>query len=113
VDIETRTVGQVEIVEFIGNVSLGDGRDKMRAHFRSSLDGGQRQFLFNVRKVDYMDSAAIAETVACFKRAREAGGEVKILLEQGSRIDDLMRLTGLNNVLDVFSDESEALASFG
>ena len=58
-----------------------------------------------------MDSAGIGELVACYKRAKEKDGTVKLLNPSG-KVYDLLQLTKLEEVFDTYRDESEALGSF-
>ena len=75
------------------------------------LDGGKQHILLNLQKVSYMDSAGIGELVACYKRAKEKEGTVKLLNPSG-KVYDLLQLTKLEEVFDTYRDEKEALVSF-
>ena len=57
-------------------------------------------------------SAGISETVACFKRARELGGAIKMLLNADGKPAQVFQITSLDRVFEIFYDESAALASF-
>ena len=58
-----------------------------------------------------MDSAGIGELVACYKRAAEAGAKLKLLNPSG-RVSDLLSLTKLQQVFDIYNDEKDALVSY-
>jgi len=75
------------------------------------LDAGNHHILLNLEKVSYMDSAGIGELVACYKRSKEKGGNVKLLNPSG-KVYDLLSLTKLEEVFETFKDEKEALVSF-
>jgi anti-sigma B factor antagonist len=58
-----------------------------------------------------MDSAGIGELVACYKRAKEKGGNVKLLNPSG-KVLDLLTLTKLEEVFETYRQEQEAVGSF-
>ncbi len=58
-----------------------------------------------------MDSTGLGELIACLKRVRERGGVIK-LLKPTRRVYDVLQLTRLNEVFDIFDDERNALGSF-
>ena len=110
--IGSRKIGKVNVLGFQGKLTRGAGDLAMRERFVSLLDSGERKFVFDFRDVPYMDSAAIGETVACLKRAREKQGLLKVVLVPGSRPSELFRMTSLDRAFEVYSDEPQALASF-
>ena len=83
----------------------------MRERVTELLDGSNQNILLNLEKVGYMDSAGIGELVACYKRAKEKDGTVKLLNPSG-KVFDLLQLTKLEEVFETFADEKEALVSF-
>jgi anti-sigma B factor antagonist len=106
-----RTVGQVSVVDLQGKITIGEGDVVLRDKVQELLDGGHKKILLNLEKVSYMDSAGIGELVACFKRSREKGGTVKLLRPSG-KVEDLLQLTKLWEVFEIFSEEAPAVASF-
>jgi anti-sigma B factor antagonist len=83
----------------------------LRDKVHELLDAGKNQILLNLGKITYMDSAGIGELVACYKRAREKGGTVRLLKPSG-KVYDLLQLTKLEEVFDTFREEAEALKAF-
>ena len=106
-----RTVGQVSVVDLSGKITIGEGDIVLRDKVHELLDAGNKKILLNLEKVSYMDSAGIGELVACFKRSREKGGTVKLLKPSG-KVEDLLQLTKLWEVFEIFSEEQQAVASF-
>jgi anti-sigma B factor antagonist len=106
-----RTVGQVSVVDLSGKITIGEGDVVLRDKVLELLDGGHSNILLSLEKVSYMDSAGIGELVACFKKAREKGGTVKLLKPSG-KVEDLLQLTKLWEVFEIFDEEKQAVASF-
>lgn len=106
-----RQIGHVNVVDLSGKITIGEGDVVLREKVGELLDGGNKAILLNLEKVSYMDSAGIGELVACYKRAKETGGEVKLLNPSG-KVYDLLQLTKLEEVFETYRDEGEALVSF-
>ena len=102
----------VNVLYLAGKMTIGDGDVKLRKVFRDLMDSGERQFLFDMSEVPYLDSAAVGETVACAKRALEHLGIVKILLPEEGVIPRIFEVSGLERAFEIFTDEDLAVASF-
>jgi anti-sigma B factor antagonist len=106
-----RKIGEVAVVDLSGKITIGEGDVVLRETVGELLDGGDKRILLNLERVKYMDSAGIGELVACYKRAKEKQGTVKLLNPSG-KVYDLLQLTKLEEVFDTYRDEKEALVSF-
>ena len=106
-----RSIGKVAVLDLSGKITIGEGDVVLREKVTELLDSGQRNILLNLEKVGYMDSAGIGELVACYKRAKEKSGTVKLLNPSG-KVFDLLQLTKLEEIFETFKDEREALVSF-
>ena len=106
-----RQIGHVAVVDLSGKITIGEGDVVLREKVQGLIDGGQQHILLNLEKVSYMDSAGIGELVACYKRAIEKEGTVKLLNPSG-KVYDLLQLTKLEEVFETYRDEKEALVSF-
>ena len=108
---KTRTIGKVSLVDLSGKITIGEGDVILRDEVNKLLETDAKNILLNLDRVSYMDSAGIGELVACYKRAAETGASVKLLNPSG-RVSDLLSLTKLQEVFEIFKDEKEALTSF-
>jgi len=106
-----RQVGQVAVVDIDGKITIGEGDMVLRDRVVDLLDKGNHQIVLNLERVTYMDSAGIGELVACYKRAKEKGGTVKLLNPSG-KVLDLLTLTKLEEVFETYRQEQEAVGSF-
>jgi anti-sigma B factor antagonist len=106
-----RKLGKVSVLDISGKITIGEGDVLLREKVTELLDAGENRIVLNLEKVKYMDSAGIGELVACYKRAKEKDGNVKLLNPSG-KVYDLLQLTKLEEVFDTYRDEGEALGSF-
>ena len=107
----SRYAGSVAVVDMSGRITLGDGSALLRKTIRSLLDEGRTHILLNLGDVDYIDSSGIGELVSGFSTVKGRGGELK-LLNLSRRVHDILQLTKLYTVFDVYTDEAAALRSF-
>ena len=106
-----REVGPIAIVVLSGRISLGEGSALLRKTVRELLDSGHTRILLNLGDVNYIDSSGIGELVSGFTAVRNRSGELK-LLNLTKKVNDLLQLTKLFTVFDVYSDEEAAIRSF-
>ncbi|MEW6364406.1 MAG: STAS domain-containing protein [Acidobacteriota bacterium] len=109
--IGTRKVGEVVILDLEGKILIGDGCQELRDAVCKALDEGHNKILLNLVGVPYMDSTGLGEVIRNYKTVMDKGGKLK-LLSLTSRMKDLMSMTKLLTVFEVFEVEQEALASF-
>ena len=106
-----REVGPVTIIDLSGKISLGEGSALLRRTIRELLDNGQTRILLNLGDVNYIDSSGIGELVSGFTAVRNRKGELK-LLNLTKKVNDLLQLTKLFTVFDVYTDEGTAVRSY-
>jgi anti-sigma B factor antagonist len=98
-------------VDAVGRITLGDGATTFRDTIRDLANGGNKKLLLNLAEVSYIDSSGIGEMVSGFTTVTNQGGQVK-LLNLTKRVKDLLQITKLYTVFEVFDDEAHAVRSF-
>ena len=111
VKLTTRQVGDVTVVDAVGRSTLGDGASVFRDTIRDLAAGGNKKLLLNLAEVSYIDSSGIGEMVSGFTTVTNQGGQVK-LLNLTKRVKDLLQITKLYTVFEVYEDEAGAVRSF-
>jgi anti-sigma B factor antagonist len=106
-----RDAGKVTVVDLSGRITLGEGSALLRKTIRGLLDDQRMMIVLNLADVDYIDSSGIGELVSGFSAVKGRNGDLK-LLHLTKKVRDLLQITKLYTVFDVFSDESVALRSF-
>ena len=106
-----REVETITIVDLSGRISLGEGSALLRRTVRDLLDNGHTKILLNLGDVNYIDSSGIGELVSGFTAVRSREGQLK-LLNLTKKVHDLLQITKLFTVFEVYSDEGTAVMSF-
>lgn len=110
-EVSERQAGDVTILDLNGAIRMGQGSIALRDSIRRLVDGGKTKILLNLAGVKHVDSSGIGELIANYTTLSKAGGQLK-LLNLTERIQNLLVITKLLTVFDVYEAESEALNSF-
>jgi anti-sigma B factor antagonist len=111
VKLTTRQVGDVTVIDAVGRITLGDGASTFRDTIRDLANNGNKKLLLNLGEVSYIDSSGIGEMVSGFTTISNQGGSLK-LLNLTKRVKDLLQITKLYTVFEVFEDEAAAVRSY-
>ena len=107
-----RHFGNVAVVDLEGKITLGENTGILRDNLKSLLSQGTKNIVLNMGGVAYVDSAGLGELVDAYTTAANQGGQVKLLNLQ-TKLRDLMQITKLHTIFATYTDEQEALNSFG
>jgi len=110
-NIRERQAGDVTILDLEGKITIGEGSVSLRTAIRRLIEEGKKKILLNLAGVGYVDSSGIGELVSSYTTINREGGQLK-LLKLTQKIKDLLTITKLLTVFDVYDEESEALNSF-
>ena len=106
-----REVRGVEILDLKGKITIGSGDVQLRETINKLVDDGKKNILINMKDVTTIDSSGIGELVGCYTSVTNKGGKLK-LLHLPPKISDVLTVTQLITVFDVYESESEAISSF-
>jgi anti-sigma B factor antagonist len=109
--VALREIGTVTIVDFTGSLVLGESSALLRATIQELISKHRIHIILNFREVSEIDSAGIGELVGAYAPLKTRGGEMKFL-NPGQRVQDMLKLTQLSKVFEVYMDEAVALGSF-
>ena len=110
-DIKERQAGDITILDMDGKITIGEGSVALRTAIRRLLEEGKKKILLNLGGVGYIDSSGIGELVSSFTAINKEQGQLK-LLNLTQKLQDLLGITKLLTVFDVYDNESDALGSF-
>ena len=111
VNIHERRIGDVTVLDMDGNIRIGGANVALQKALRSLVDEGRNQIVLNLARVAYIDSSGLGELISGHVTLSKKGGQIK-LLHLTQRLHELMTITKLLTIFDVFDEESEAVDSF-
>ena len=109
--IHERLVLNVTLLELRGRVTLTDGTDLLRDTLQRLVDQGCTNLVLDCQDVPYIDSTAMAVVVRTYSTLVRLGGRLKLLRVKGY-VRELLTVTSLSSVFEIFDSEAEAVASF-
>jgi anti-sigma B factor antagonist len=109
-EIHEREKEGIRILDLSGRMTVGEA-GAVRDRTRELLAEGARLFLFNLQEIDYIDSTGLGMLVMCYTTVEKAGGALK-LLNLNRRNVELLLLTKLFTVFELFNEEQDAVNSF-
>lgn len=110
--ISERLVGDVTVVDVQGRIAIQDGADVFGNTLRDIVRRGRVRIIVNFQNVPYIDSTALGQIIRTYTSVTRKEGSLK-LLKVTPKVHQLLVITKLLSVFDLFDDEAEAIKSFG
>jgi anti-sigma B factor antagonist len=110
-EINEREHEGITILDIKGRLTVGQGATVLRETINRLLAAGKIRIVGNLQQVDYIDSTGLGTLVICFTSLQKAGGGFK-LTNLNRRNLELLLLTKLSTVFELFNDEQDAINSF-
>jgi len=108
--LNTRTLDGILIVDCHGRIVFGEESAMLRDTIRKLIAENKR-IVLNLGGVNYIDSGGLGTLVSLYTTARTSGGAIK-LANLTQRVGDLLQVTKLVTVFEVYSSEEQAIESF-
>lgn len=106
-----REVEDVRILNWSGKITLGEGTTAVRNTVRDVLESGGKKILIDLADVSSIDSAGIGALISAYITVTNNGGQVR-LMNLTKKVHELLAITKLLTVFDVFDTEEAACRSF-
>ena len=107
----TRTSGNVDIIKLDGKITIGAGDQQLREVIGNAVNEGKTNILLDLSGVTTIDSSGIGELVGSYTTVTNRGGKLK-LLHLPAKLNELLHVTQLITVFEVYENEQEAVSSF-
>ncbi|HEY6185808.1 MAG TPA: STAS domain-containing protein [Terriglobales bacterium] len=106
-----REVDGVSVVTLDGRIVLGEESNSFREKLKSLLTEGKKKIVLNMAGIKYIDSAGLGTLVAAHVSAKTQGASVR-LCNLGEKFHEVMQITRLLTIFDVYDTETAAVSSF-
>ncbi|MBK5293667.1 MAG: STAS domain-containing protein [Acidobacteriia bacterium] len=110
-DIQQRELEGIQILDMKGRLTVGEESTKFRDAVRRMAEAGVTNAILNLKQLDYIDSTGLGGMVVCYTTFSKAGGALK-LVNLNKRNIELLFLTKLITIFELFNDEQDAINSF-
>ena len=110
-EIQRREREGITILDLKGRLAVGESCTMLRESIHEQIALGNKQIILNLQHIDYIDSTGLGSMVICYTTLQKTGGSMK--LENLNRRNlELMLLTKLSTIFQIFPDEQEAVNAF-
>jgi len=106
-----KLVDDVMVLDLRGRLVLGEETEALRQRVKRLIAAGHKRVIFDLEEVSYIDSSGLSTLISSFVSVRNQGGQLK-LLKLTQRVSDLMQITKLSTVFDVYEKLEDAQRSF-
>ena len=107
----SRKAGPVRVIKVTGRLDPADGADQLFDMIQGFIEQDEVDFLIDLRSVTYISSTGVGSLIKCYRSVLKMKGHVK-LLSPSQSVRNILAISKLDGVFEIFSNENEALASF-
>ena len=107
----SRSANGIEIIALQGKITIGSGDSQLREVITNALNGGKNNILLDMSGVTTIDSSGIGELVGSYTTVTNRGGKLK-LLHLPAKLNELLHVTQLITVFEVYENEQDAVKSY-
>ncbi len=104
-------VDGTSVVTLDGRIVLGEESQALRQKLKTLIAEGNKKIILNMDNIKYIDSAGLGILVAAHVSAKLQGASL-ILSNLGTKFQEILQITKLVTVFQVFNTEAAAVASF-
>src|SRR6185295_5791146 len=109
--VTVRQVGNVTILDLKGKITIGVGDVALRNAVQDGMSAGATNIIINLKEVTTIDSSGVGELVSAYTTATNRGAKLR-LENLPAKVSDILHITQLITVFEVYDSEDEALKSF-
>ena len=110
-EIQRREREGITILDLKGRLAVGESCTLLRESVNDQIAQGNKQLILNLQHIDYIDSTGLGSMVICYTTLQKMGGGMK-LVNLNRRNLELMLLTKLSTIFQIFAEEQEAVNAF-
>jgi anti-sigma B factor antagonist len=107
-----KLVSGVIVLSLRGRIVLGEESEAFRERVKRLVEEGRTRIVLDLAEVSYLDSVGLSSLVASYTSARKQGGDLK-LLQLTKKINNLLQITRLSTVFEIYNTLDDAVNSFG
>lgn len=107
----TQAENGVELIKLEGKITIGSGDSQLREVIANAMNSGHTKLLLDMSGVTTIDSSGIGELVGSYTTVTNRGGKLK-LLHLPAKLNELLHVTQLITVFEVYENQKEAVESF-
>jgi anti-sigma B factor antagonist len=101
----------ITVIELEGNVMGGPDATNLNDQLHALIDGNKKKVVIDLEDVKFINSSGLGMLIGGLTTLRNSGGEMK-LARASKKIEDLLKMTKLSTVFDIYKTVNDAVAAF-
>ena len=110
-EIATASKSNVPILRVDGKI-IGTTVNALKREINTQIEHGEGRLILDLAKVPLLDSSALGTIIATLQTLKKKNGKLVILAPQKA-VMNVLKVTRLNTVLEIYDDEPSAVNAFG
>jgi anti-sigma B factor antagonist len=110
-EISKREIEGILVCDLNGAITAGDSAATLRSAVKDMNEGGRNRAVINLKQVDFIDSTGLGTLILAHSTLKSGGGALK-LANLSKRHIELLIITKLSTIFELFNDETDAVNSF-
>jgi anti-sigma B factor antagonist len=110
-EVKEQLIGDVGVISIEGNLKGGQEVMLLHSTIKKCLDDKLEKIVVNLKGVEWMGSVGIGILICCLTAVKNAGGDLR-LCSLSNKVQDLLRITKLERIFDVYPDTQKAVESY-
>ena len=106
------TSGEVAVLHLQGKIMGGPDATTLHEKLHELIESGTRSVVIDLEEVDWMNSSGLGILIGGLSAIRKSGGDLR-LASVTEKIEEVLRITKLDRVFDVYGSTEEAVTSYG
>jgi len=111
-EVKEQLVGDVNVISIEGNLKGGQEVMQLHSIIKKCMDDKIGKIVVDLKGVEWMGSVGIGILICCLTAVKNAGGDLR-LSSLSNKVNDLLRITKLEKIFDVYPDIQNAVKSYG
>lgn len=107
-----KKVNGICVLEVVGRLAPSTAQEELTTRVDDLIASGHNNFLIDLRGVSYISSTGVGSLIECYHHAERAGGKLK-LLNPSQAVRQILTVSKLDSVFDIWTDKEAAIRSFG
>ncbi|HAJ80757.1 MAG TPA: hypothetical protein DCO75_13420 [Fibrobacteres bacterium] len=95
-----------KMIHVLGNIDTKSSTKKLDKDILTAIKSGNHNFVFNLERTTYLDSAGISIFIHCLCDVQEHNGSV-FIIAQDNQVRQVLEMVGINRLIKIFDNEAE------
>ena len=109
-NIETTINGSISILHIDGKI-IGDAVGILKSEIEKQSEQSDGKLILDLVSVPLMDSSALGTIVSALTHLKKVGGKL-VLLSPQKAVGNVLAITRLDSIFEIYQDLQDAISSF-